>query len=757
MKLLNKNIWTLFFIVLTFATFLLVVLSISQYKDIKKDYIIQNENFTKLVSSSTQNYFEQLDVILELLGKQLLENDNYKNVDKSKEFFKKVLKLNNSIIAYAFISPKGDFLLTQLDTAVENIPNILTIKAARESFLETLKSSKMTLGRTYFLNKTQKMAIPLRKAIFDKNGKAVGVVSIAIAVRNSPLFNEDILNSYSHVIQLLRQSDRYRQVYIYKTDDEKIDDVYKKQLDQSTYNDIMNLVESKYNKSLSELRNNESVVSFTYENKNNNLTYIASSKYIKKYDLWATSYMQYNEVLNKFYKIFFIYFAVYIITIIIIWQLFTYIYKSEEKQKKALKYKVSHDSLTDLPNRYFLDNHLNKKWIKDKEKFNLIYIDLDNFKYINDTFGHSVGDEVIVNLSKNIASILSEDDILIRLGGDEFVILSQTINIELYCKNIIKTINKSFSTGTKEVKVNGSIGVSNYPNDSKNINDLLVFADIACNNAKKIKNTFIIFDEKIKNTHYENIQIEKELKNALEDNEIYLVYQPQVHYDKSIHGVETLVRWKNKNLGYIGPDKFIEIAEKSGFMPTLGDYILDNALRQTKQLQDKISKTFQVSINISVSQFMEKDFLEKLMDKIRLYEIDPHNITLEITESIFIESVDYLVYTFTMLRAKGFTISLDDFGTGYSSLSILRRLPVNELKIDKAFVDDITFDESSKHMIKTILTIGKTLNYEIVLAEGVETQKQVDLLNEYGCDIFQGYFYSKPLSIENLEKFITDN
>jgi len=753
MALIKRNIWFLFLLITIISTIFLAILSYSHWNEVYKEHKVQNENFTKLIARTTENYFDQLNIVLTLLGKQLLENENYKNKEKSKELLSELVLINKAITAYGIMKPNGDFLLTNTNVEPEKIPNLLKREDTRETFLQALKTKELTIGRTYKLPISKVFAIPVRKTFFDKNDNPVAVVSLAIPVDNSNLFDEKILQSYSHVINLFR-ADLYRQLYIYKTEKEKIDDIYTKPLPKKANEYVEKQMEKTYNISRQEIEDKELTVSFEFENRVNNNKYLISTQYMKKYKLWPSSYIRYDEIVNKFLKDFFVYLMVYLVTMVIIYRLFKYIYEIEKKQKKLLEYRANHDDLTRLPNRYYLHQYFDE-WTKDKDEYSLIYLDLDNFKYVNDTFGHKVGDEVIIKTSNTIKNFLNKNDLFIRQSGDEFLIFTEvTVGVEEYCKKIIENINRKFELKNKEFKIAASLGVANFPKDSKDLENLIICADIACYNAKKVRNTVKVFTQDIKDKHFETIEIEKELKTALEKNEIYLVYQPQVNYDDSLHGVETLVRWESKKLGNVRPDKFIAIAENAGLMPSIGDFILDTALKDIKKLQEKTSKDFQLSINISVKQFIEKDFYDKLMQKINLYKIEPSSVTLEVTESIFIDNIDYLTYLFINLRSKGFTISLDDFGTGYSSLSILRKLPINELKIDKAFVDDITHDISAQHMIQTIISIGKILDYHIVLAEGVETKNQVELLNKFGCDTYQGYFFSKPLVLEDLEKFI---
>lgn len=754
MIIIKKNIWSLFYLILFISSIFFTTVAYSQWKHINEDYKLRNENFTKIIATSTKSYFNQIDMIIELLGKQLLEEEKYKDNVKSKELFKKMLKINNSIIAYALIDINGNYLVTHLDEPPENIPSVLSRQEAKESFLATLKTDKTVIGRTYNLTKTKILAIPVRKTFLDENGNAHAVISIAIDTNNFNLFDRNLLDSNSKVIELFRDSDLYRQLYIHNSDEKNINDIYSKPFDKITYDSIIKQIEKKYNKSINEIKEKEITVSFESENIINNQKYLISKQYINEHQLWASSYVKYDDIIYTFLNIFALYITIYIVTIIVIWRLFKYIDDSEKIKHAELEYKATHDELTQLPNRYYLINKTDE-WIKKYSNFNLIFIDIDNFKSINDSYGHKIGDLVLKEITNKISKSLKKEDLLIRQGGDEFIIFTTEIDdIESYSNNLLNNIKEIFNLNNKQLKITASFGVARYPNDSENIDDLITCSDMALYEAKKLKNTYVIFTEDVKNTLLENIYIEKELKTALENDEFYLVYQPQINYDNSINGVETLIRWNNKKLGFVPPDKFIPIVESSGMMPTLGDFIIKTALKEIKQLQTKISFNFQLSINISVKQFLEKDFYTTLIEKVEESGLKSNNITLEVTESIFIDNLDYMVKLLQKLRDLGFKISMDDFGTGYSSLSMLRKIPINELKIDKSFVDDITTNKSAEHMIKTIISIGKILNYEIVLAEGVEEREQVDLLHKFGCNTYQGYYYSKPLKLDELEKFI---
>ena len=298
-----------------------------------------------------------------------------------------------------------------------------------------------------------------------------------------------------------------------------------------------------------------------------------------------------------------------------------------------------------------------------------------------------------------------------------------------------------------------SIGIARYPQHGDSLNALLRAADIAMYEAKKDKNSVVIYRDEIEDTYLRHNRIEQLLRLARHRNELFMVYQPQVDQAGTLVGVEALVRWNNAELGFVPPDQFIAVAETSGLMTELGNFIIERSLQDIRQVQDALAQHFNLSLNISVRQLLQPGFVEMLGDMVQRYRFSPHEIVLEITENLFIEDMNNVGSVIFTLRDRGFNISLDDFGTGYSSLSVLQKLPIDELKVDKSFVDDIHHDEKARKMIKNIIAIGK--NYGMsVLAEGVETEQQACMLNTFGCDYYQGYWFSKPLDVEALCHFV---
>lgn len=434
-------------------------------------------------------------------------------------------------------------------------------------------------------------------------------------------------------------------------------------------------------------------------------------------------------------------------------------FKKLEKEKKDLFLMARTDSLSGLANRNYLNEFLEILIPTAKRKnseFAFLFLDLDNFKTINDSLGHHIGDELLLNVSDVLKKVLRPNDFIARVGGDEFVLIIQDFKSNLELTNIIKRIQEQLSKPwliqTNPISTTCSVGIAIFPKDGQDIISLMKNADIAMYEAKKHgRNTYHFFTEELNDAVLRIINLDKEMRNALKNNNYKLFYQPKVCIETSkIIGAEALIRWIHPEKGFIAPSEFIPLAEENGFIIKLGDWIIDEALNQHLDWKNK-SIDIAISINISAKQFLKKDFAENLIKKIEEKSIIPNKVILEITEYILIDNSNKVYSSLKKLHDFGIKISLDDFGTGYSSLSYLRKYPIDYLKIDKSFVDE-TYSKNGKIFIETIVKMGQMLNMKIV-AEGVENSNQVEYLKSISCDLYQGYYFSKPLSAKDFEDF----
>jgi diguanylate cyclase (GGDEF)-like protein/PAS domain S-box-containing protein len=431
--------------------------------------------------------------------------------------------------------------------------------------------------------------------------------------------------------------------------------------------------------------------------------------------------------------------------------------KAAERQ---LEYVATHDSLTKLANRTWLMEYMQIGLIQAKrhsKQLAILFLDLDHFKYVNDSMGHSEGDELLKQVAKRLTDSVFAGDLVARLGGDEFVILLTDISLATVSKvaeKVLNLFNLPFFVAGHPQRITTSMGICLYPEDGEDTQTLLRKADTAMYHAKSLgKNRYQFFTEAINQRLIWRVEMEKDLISALETEQFYLVYQPQVCTLKTrVVGVEALVRWNHPTRGFIPPNDFIPIAEETGLILKLGEWILQTACRQAKQWLD-LGFDLTVSVNLSARQLNQKDMLAVITETLRQTQLPAKNLMLELTESMMMTNIEAHILELQTLKALGVHVSIDDFGTGYSSLSYLKRLPIDELKIDKSFVDDLESGENDRNIVRSIIALGHNLHLKIV-AEGVEHQTQLDFLRDNGCDVIQGYFYSKPLAATAVLEFI---
>lgn len=430
-----------------------------------------------------------------------------------------------------------------------------------------------------------------------------------------------------------------------------------------------------------------------------------------------------------------------------------------------IKFQANHDALTGLPNRRMFNEDLTnllEQAKNDGSQNAIMFIDLDRFKYINDTLGHDVGDLLLMEVSKRIEKLLKNrhhSANIYRLGGDEFTILLPQYNgtaSEAFAKELLEQFKNGFLIDSNEYFISPSIGISIFPDDGDDANTLIKHADTAMYYVKeKGKNNYQLFTADMQQHFYKKMMIEKQLRTALEHEEFELHYQPIIDLTTNeIIGVESLLRWNNEILGQVSPDELISIAEETGMIIPIGQWVLKTAIQQNAQWQKEGFKPIKININVSVRQLLDSNFIESVKKEIENAAIDPTYIELEITESIAMYA-NSMIEKLYGLKELGIRLSMDDFGTGYSSLSYLNKYPLNSLKIDKSFVIGMNQDAENKAIIKTIIAIAQQLDLKVI-AEGVEGKKESHFLKEIGCDYAQGYYFSRALSADNLkEKWFT--
>jgi len=437
---------------------------------------------------------------------------------------------------------------------------------------------------------------------------------------------------------------------------------------------------------------------------------------------------------------------------------------AREKEKTQL-WKIGHyDTLTNLPNRTLFNIHFEHAIEHAQRKKNilaLLLFDLDRFKDINDTLGHQAGDEIIKQSAKVITSCLRKEDVLARLGGDEFLLLlddvEDTCNIHHVAEKIINAFHTPLLINNEEHHFSTSIGISIFPDDGDDLQLLQKNADIAMYAAKsKGHGKIVYYQPALTQAINSRISLAKQLRNAIQEEQFFLHYQPQ-YCTKSgkMAAAEVLLRWKNSDNQLIPPLEFIPIAEDTGLIIEIGDFVVRTACQQCLEWWNKGLPKFTLSINLSVKQ-LQDGYAERLLSTLEAIQFPPQLLEMEITESLLMEKENEVILELNKLKASGVSIAMDDFGTGHSSLALLKHLPISKLKIDRSFVRDIPEDPNDMTIARTIIAMGQTLDLKIV-AEGVETEVQKDFLSEESCDLLQGYLLGKPLAVSDFESLLTNS
>ena len=435
--------------------------------------------------------------------------------------------------------------------------------------------------------------------------------------------------------------------------------------------------------------------------------------------------------------------------------------KAAEEEIRNLAF---YDPLTGLPNRRLLIDRLKHALAasaRSKMYGAVLFLDLDNFKTLNDTLGHDVGDLLLQQVAKRLSTTSREDDTIARIGGDEFVVILENLSdkpmeaaehAKVMCDKYLSILNESYTLSKYECLSSPSIGVTLFNDHQSGIEELLKQADIAMYQAKKAgRNAIRFFDPKMQDAINHLVNLDRELRVAIERQQFQLYFQVQVNITGQPLGAEVLIRWTHPERGTIFPPAFIPLAEDNGLILTIGSWVLERACAQLKAWESEAStRNLKLSINVSAKQFHQADFIKQVKMAIQNHAINPTMLKLELTESMLLDNIEDTIKTMNILKEIGIQFSLDDFGTGYSSLQYLKQLPLTQLKIDKSFVHDIAVDNSDQAIVRTTIVMAQTLNLEVI-AEGVETREQREVLVNSGCTLFQGFLFGRPMPIEQFE------
>lgn len=433
-----------------------------------------------------------------------------------------------------------------------------------------------------------------------------------------------------------------------------------------------------------------------------------------------------------------------------------------KRQQEHILQQAHYDALTNLPNRFLVLDRLSKALKDAKRKNNkvaLLFLDLDDFKKVNDTLGHDMGDNLLIEAAQRLLAVVRDGDTVGRLGGDEFILLIDDLTdvseVLPVMDNVVKQFNELFKLDGRELIITGSLGAAVYPDDGSEPSELLRNADAAMYHAKELgRNTYSFFTESMNQKVSRRLALEEQMFSALEQDEFYVLFQPQFEINSGrLIGAEALVRWHNPVLNQVFPDEFIPIAEQIGMIVDIGKYVLKSALEFTAQCQQEAVFNFRMAVNLSPIQLRDQNLVTFIESVLNEYEVSPSSLELEITEGVLMGGHNYVENALSTLNNLGVQIAMDDFGTGYSSLSYLRNYSFNILKIDRSFINDITVDPSDRELVNAIIAMAHGLGLDVI-AEGVETEEQLAYLQAQGCQYAQGYYFSKPVPPDEILEMI---
>lgn len=750
MKVLS-NLWRIYLFVILSSTLAVAILGVYEWHMVKKDADTELRYLNDVSFTSTRAMLDYQKSIFNRLGEEVLAHDFSNSVDKLHQTIDPVLKHSPEIIAFMIRDPEGQIILASDEiAAIDNLTTLLDDPLTQYNFQRALEQNEPVIGNNRFMPVLNKQIIAVHYAV-RKNGKVIAVLTSGIehsidryAWNNSQLTSGTIL-------QIFR--DDYHFIYSSRPQYKKDPKEYLIPIPTEMVDYFIGQLQLQAGLSAEELRKGGKLISVNalFEPGMDALFTIRYEPYYRYYTL---SSIERSSLYAEFFPLLGWQVTMLVFFQLLLFMMFKLFNLEQKKSQNRLHFQANHDQLTGLPNRYYLASHFDG-WVQScKGKFALLFIDLDNFKVINDHYGHSTGDKILIEVARRIEAEFK--NLNIRHGGDEFIIFIPEIDrafLLQLANNFINDLMQPITADNTEFSVTSSIGIVCAPNNGRELEVLLSKADIAMYEAKKHRNEAFLFSDELEERNAYNAAIEREVRSAVERDELSMVYQPQVDTNsgKTI-GVEALVRWNNRQLGNVPPCDFIPIAESIGIMNELGQFITFRAIEEIEEVCRQ-TMPMRLSINVSVQQLLTDGFFEFFKGEIERRANDDLSLMLEVTESMFIEDLQLAVYVLKRFSDIGVKISLDDFGTGFSSLSLLANLPIHELKIDKSFIDEILTDEKAKRLVHTIISIGKDLKLTTI-AEGVEEQSQLAILQGFGCDLIQGYYYSKPLSKTDLLSFL---
>ncbi|MGD2173050.1 MAG: EAL domain-containing protein [Gammaproteobacteria bacterium] len=752
----TKNIWLIYKLFLFLGLGYLVATAYTRWDEIKSGAAVELAYLNRVFSSSVTLNFDQQEIMLDLLGRQILNDDSPDRWQRAESLLDSVLKQNESLLAFGLANLDGDIIVGSSNLDLSKMPNLKRFDNSRATFLKALDVDRMVLGRTYFLAALDDLVIPIRKGIRDSENNLIGMMTGGIKphelMPELDAMNPDMNSDAPYQLRLFHDEDYYYAYISGISDKTALHAMIDEPISEASIAMVEDALRQQHGITLEDLKGNPTTVVFSFTGVDGQ-TRLQSISYLPKYQLWSCSMLPMDYLLGQLYGSIAFYVFTFLVVFGLAFLLFRRIDASEQHSRGELVRQAGQDFLTGLKNRQYL-GEAEPQWIYEgADPFSVFFIDLDNFKNINDSHGHSYGDNLLEQVAERLASIFSTEDLVCRQGGDEFIVLCRRhdeLSIKGLTEEVLREIAATYYVDNYSFVIGASIGVARYPEDGESFEVLFSAADTAMYQAKNVKNSYVIFSSELREQLVETTFIQQALPRAILEQEFSLVYQPQVVDARSPVGVEALVRWDHEDRGQIPPSRFIPVSEGNGMIIEIGHFVIDRALKDMARLAETgKGRELKLSINVSIRQLQEKGFTERMAESLSSSGFPPENLTLEITEGIFIDDLQYMIPILYDIRRLGVRLSLDDFGTGYSSLSLLKQLPIDEMKIDKSFIENIASNNEDRLMVLNIIDIAQNLNIGVV-AEGIEQREQSRLLIDLGCHLQQGFFFCRPVNLDQL-------
>lgn len=752
MAVFKRNIWSLFWLVITAGLVVLVASLYLAWQNTQRDFEAQHTARVELLAQSFSDVLKTQEVILDVAAIELLRAGHVDGEWEALPILDTIYRASPALVGVGLALPNGQLVKVTSSVDHTNLPNLLEQEESRQGFMDALESDGPVVGRTYYMEAAEAWIIPLRKAVRDDQGEVIAVMSAGLKVDGEHGVLGDGLYQGPHdSVIVFRERDGYLQLMSSEgMTPEIFTRIYRTPVQREQ--DRKNLLGSNPN-SIEEIMASEQPA--VYHSDREEGRFLGGALYLQDYQLWVVSETSYAPIRADFLGRAAGFIAIFLILALVIFSLSRMIDRAERKRREELFFQSRHDDLTSLMNRVGLIDRV-QALVEQGDRFSIVLLDIDNFRGINDRFGQEHGDRVLGELAFCLRKLAREGDVATRLGGDEFAVVTDVCSaerLEAYCRDLLRGLTRMMASGPLRLQLGASLGGAVFPEHGNSFNGILRAAHLALYQAKRRRNSICLYQQDIEADYLRRVHIEQRLRLALDSGDIFMVYQPQLNSDRSVVGIEALARWKDEELGFVPPDQFVDVAEASGMMEKLGNYVLEKSLADFSRISEQVAHPLELSVNISVLQFMQADFADVVMSALTRYRINPRRVTLEITETLFMSGFDKVLPVLHRLRGEGISLSMDDFGTGYSSLSLLRRLPIDELKIDKSFVDYINSEEPARNMVESIIAIGHNHNMRLV-AEGVEDEDQFETLRQMGCSRYQGYYFSRPVDVPELIRFV---